>query len=728
MEDQIQMYSDNPDRDSLDGNVPSSSPGTNPAGSPTTATTAAPGGPSSSTAVAAGSSAGGVGGGGGGMFGRRSKAVARSGRGQRSEDAADDKERGGSRGSGGGDGEAAAGSASDVEQGGCGTAIVWRETEPCTEMWSALSSMYGRLVVLISVAFCVTEMTDTTIMPLTYQGTFMMYLYVVSIVTILGIYGSVIADSLHTVTSSKQNLTASGDPDLISLASFGTLKRAHISPANVSRSSFYLRVGALVFGVGTLVFNGLEIAMHITSGTGDCSGQMAFAHPILQAIFTFLQMHFMFVNSEVVVEKFGTLARFGLIHLMATNLSVWFRIIIWDSAHDWIHFARAYLARTARGFGGSNDPLALKLQGFPGLEDLGYNGYIDLEQATESNKDGSIGLRDSGVLFYGDPYGSTATPCNNSSLFPIAVSHVQRVERLYQCYNNNTLGQMWTQTMPYLLPFVVEYSLIASVVTYIMWTKVGGDKSKSKPTKRLPVMNGTLDVKRTSPWRTDCRSVSKGLFLGLLCLVGGVVVLIIFFVMKDTNEFRDRMFWMACGTQLIVLFLSVSMSIIGFFQISKLSLRKNLTDNPMDSLLSSVTIFGVYLIGIFGMIVGGFRIGEPRHMTLFVMNTLLIIQATMQCMLVAEARQRFCQDRQQQTFKPGRQVITFLLFANITLWMLDTLMAHHWLSHEMQFSYYGFLTWGVISRVGLPLMIFFRFHQAVILIGIWKKTYKTRMD
>lgn len=261
-----------------------------------------------------------------------------------------------------------------------------------------------------------------------------------------------------------------------------------------------------------------------------------------------------------------------------------------------------------------------------------------------------------------------------------------------------------------------------------MWTKVGGDKSKSKPTKRLPVMNGTLDVKRTSPWRTDCRSVSKGLFLGLLCLVGGVVVLIIFFVMKDTNEFRDRMFWMACGTQLIVLFLSVSMSIIGFFQISKLSLRKNLTDNPMDSLLSSVTIFGVYLIGIFGMIVGGFRIGEPRHMTLFVMNTLLIIQATMQCMLVAEARQRFCQDRQQQTFKPGRQVITFLLFANITLWMLDTLMAHHWLSHEMQFSYYGFLTWGVISRVGLPLMIFFRFHQAVILIGIWKKTYKTRMD
>ena len=53
-----------------------------------------------------------------------------------------------------------------------------------------------------------------------------------------------------------------------------------------------------VFGFGTLVFNGLEIAMRSTTDTA-CSGELSFAHPILQAIFTFLQMHFLFVNSEV---------------------------------------------------------------------------------------------------------------------------------------------------------------------------------------------------------------------------------------------------------------------------------------------------------------------------------------------------------------------------------------------------------------------------------------------
>ena len=38
-------------------------------------------------------------------------------------------------------------------------------------------------------------------------------------------------------------------------------------------------------------------------------------------------------------------------------------------------------------------------------------------------------------------------------------------------------------------------------------------------------------------WRVDCQSASKGLFLGLLCLVGGIIILIIFFVMKVSITF-----------------------------------------------------------------------------------------------------------------------------------------------------------------------------------------------
>ena len=78
--------------------------------------------------------------------------------------------------------------------------------------------------------------------------------------------------------------------------------------------------------------------------------------------------------------------------------------------------------------------------------------------------------------------------------------------------------------------------------------------------------------------------------------------------------------------------------------------------------------------------------------------------------------------------KPGRQIITFLLFSNITLWILDTFMTHNPITHEFQIAFYGKVVWGVISRISLPLMILFRFHSAVILVEIWKNTYRTKTD
>ena len=41
--------------------------------------------------------------------------------------------------------------------------------------------------------------------------------------------------------------------------------------------------------------------------------------------------------------------------------------------------------------------------------------------------------------------------------------------------------------------------------------------------------------------------------MGLLCLVGGIIILIIFFVMKDNPEFKGQMFWIYSGKILATL-------------------------------------------------------------------------------------------------------------------------------------------------------------------------------
>ena len=42
--------------------------------------------------------------------------------------------------------------------------------------------------------------------------------------------------------------------------------------------------------------------------------------------------------------------------------------------------------------------------------------------------------------------------------------------------------------------------------------------------------------------------------------------------------------------------------------------------------------------------------------------------------------------------------------------------------------FYGLLAWGIISRISLPLLIFYRFHSCVVLVEIWKNTYRTKVQ
>ena len=94
--------------------------------------------------------------------------------------------------------------------------------------------MYGKLLVLLMFAFCLIEVMDNKIPPLTFQGFFMMYLYCGSIIAIMCIYITVLLDNCPSVTNSRENLTTAGDPEVGSIGSLGTLKRAHISRNKVS--------------------------------------------------------------------------------------------------------------------------------------------------------------------------------------------------------------------------------------------------------------------------------------------------------------------------------------------------------------------------------------------------------------------------------------------------------------------------------------------------------------
>ena len=190
-----------------------------------------------------------------------------------------------------------------------------------------------------------------------------------------------------------------------------------------------------------------------------------------QALFTFLQMHFLFVNSTVIVERFGLFARyisgnlsqdyhclylrFGFMHLVATNLALWVRTVIWESANEWIHHVYSH-----------------------SIAQVGLNGDVirvpDTPVAIGNRRSDDLFFRDRSIGDVGNyDYTDAATSqafslaglsqgCNGT--LPISPDHIAQVISLYACFNDNTLGRLWTSSMPYLFPFIVEYRYAACLL------------------------------------------------------------------------------------------------------------------------------------------------------------------------------------------------------------------------------------------------------------------------
>ncbi|XP_031783325.1 proton channel OtopLc isoform X2 [Nasonia vitripennis] len=573
-------------------------------------------------------------------------------------------------------------------------------SEPFSQLWVVLSNVYGELVVVITMALCLAEVMDTPVPLLSLQGIFLMYMYVGSIAVIIGIYIWVLVDSC----GSMRGGSGLRDAELggASLTRFGSLKLAHISRARTAPTSFYIRVGALLFGLATLVFNGLEMAMHSMMQGAECLSDVIFVHPVLHGLFTFLQMHFLFVNSQVLVERFGLAARFGFTHLAATNIAVWARLVIWDSAQEWTYYV--HVAQR----GPLTDTSPLSLRRFPGSL---------TRQTIESNA----------------PENIYHTPLPRYE--PISQEQILQVVALQECLNKNSLGQLWTSSMPFLYPFIVQFSLIAAAVTFVMGQNVGRSSrllhKKFHSMKDLP-----------SSGRIGCDGSSKGLFMGILCMVAGIVVILIFLVVREEPNFPPAtLSWLTCGTLIGILTLSGLMTSSGLVQIRQMSV---VTRAPaaLDSLLSNVALFGVQLYSVFTIVVCACSLAtlpqtdevEPnpeveemrgRHTMLLSVSVLQLLQCFAQSTLIAEASKRCCITRFQIMAKPGRQIITFLLFSNAVLWAFDTVVTQNWISQELQLQFFGVLAWGVISRIGLPLLIFYRFHSCVMLLEAWNKCYRT---
>ncbi|CAN8032659.1 unnamed protein product [Ixodes persulcatus] len=555
----------------------------------------------------------------------------------------------------------------------------WHPDSPRTQQFIMVSSMYCQLLVVICVVFFTSEVVTFRV-PLYYFEGFYMYMYSVSLLFLLYVYiyllrrsnnngpgayrspKKIILENLRRISDKAQGPPKGLDGD-------GPLpprlKKQRISENDRSHGSLFLRIGAIAFGLGTMVYNGLEFGSFFEiPSTSPCYSVLLGINPVLQMAFTFAQMYFIFMNARLNIHKFKVVARFGLMHVVATNICVWIRTLGKETLQE----INEHHLKNGRGSTLEELILPFRVQRSP----------LSPENVTRN----------------------FTNPCEKQDI----------------------MGTIVSDSSPFLYPFIVEYSLISAAVLYVMWKNIGKDPVYHVENSHDDGISRTSSLQAGS--KVNCTGSSKGLFFGLLVLVCSTICLIVFFVLIQHQRYSMLAIYLSDLSHCGIKVLTIGAITVGFFRIRSLRFHPDRKDH-LRSILLSVAAFGLYVYAMFGIIAGSLLPKDHiPNLLVMVTSILTIVQVTMQSLFIADITCRMTHLPEHDHNKPGRQVITFLLIGNLTLWIIYTFEKQKVEASPVQLGFYGFMAWTVIIRASLPLSIFYRFHSSVTFAEVWKNSYR----
>ncbi|KAK2720530.1 hypothetical protein QYM36_004416 [Artemia franciscana] len=548
-----------------------------------------------------------------------------------------------------------------------------------------ISSLYGLMLVVLGLSFPVSSVVSSTI-PFSYYDGFYVYLYTVAIIFLIYVYTTVKKISLPSCGIGKKfrrrhlESIASAKTQDSSIYHFSFRNNYGFHDTSHHRSSFYLRVGSVVFGIGSLIYSGLDFGQNFEiREDSSCQKLLRALSPLTKSVFTFIQMYFIFLNSKIFRKKYPSVASFGLMHLVATNLCVWLNVIVQETKHEILEFLA------------NHDP----------------------------STDGQLPYKLVGSLSHDSTQNNTAIMNFHGN-----VRH-KRGSLEDECRRTNIVGSIIQDASPFLFPCAIEYSLLCAAFMYEMW-KTGVPK-KGYSTPGTPGDDFYNGIQRSShQYSADCTSANKGLFAGILVLVLSIISTIMFFVLINKEDYKSMAVLEINIAELSLYILMFFATILGIFQVRKLKFHAT-RKLGLDKTLLAIALTGVMIYNSFTVI--GSYFDWDAYSTIVLVTALMdMIQSSAQTIFILDASNRSTYTQEQQVRKPGREITTFLLVSNVAMWVVKTLEKSRSDAHPIQYHFFGLWPWTIITNVFMPLAIFFRYHSTVCFFEIWKRCYKMKFN
>lgn len=105
--------------------------------------------------------------------------------------------------------------------------------------------------------------------------------------------------------------------------------------------SFYLRVGAICFGIGSMVYSGLEFGYYLELyRQPSCGDIFELIKPICRLTLYIVQIQILFLNKRYLdMGSSKAICQFGLMHMLATNICEWIYVLVEETKHDIHHLS-----------------------------------------------------------------------------------------------------------------------------------------------------------------------------------------------------------------------------------------------------------------------------------------------------------------------------------------------------------------------------------------------------
>jgi len=530
---------------------------------------------------------------------------------------------------------------------------------------STLSAFYGKLLVVLGIALPITAAILPNSTATTYDG-FYLYLYLGSLLFLCYMYAGVMKEEVALSVSRK---TSAFEMSSKRMKGAGSTQEHQ-----VRYGSFYLRMGIAGFGVGAMIHAVLNFGVYFElRSTSKCDDILVAITPLTQAAFIITQMIFIFSNNNKLVEEYSyrMVAQFGLMHMIATNLCEWLYVVVEETKRD----------------------------------------ILQVLNTTNTNHNSAGNISEDGVS-------RTYIPDIHSD-----------------CLKTNIMAPLVSNASRFLFPCSVEYSLLCAVILGVMWLNACSEdkynqaspQTPDSPAGRVSGVN-IIYSRSVGQFSVDCTSAHKGLFAGILMLVLSIVSIIMFYELVKRTELVEVAV-LQVNIWETVMYLTATIASIAYLYVTRNVGRiPGQRSLELEHIILFMMQAGLFLYILFQIIGGYFSLDiSPRWSVMRIITPVsALVQSMCQTLLVLDAWKRRCNTKEQIEQKPGKQLVTFLLIANLAMWVVNRLKNSQAEFHPLHTQFYGVWAWTIITHISMPLVVCYRFQSTVCLYEIWKHVYKMR--